>query len=83
MIVYRQFRIEDVVVAAARGWLLPGGLTRSVISPRPLRVNYPLQRPVGDQPMTAKQVELEAWLRLRMEGRHVRFHAEATLLFDE
>ena len=40
LIVYRQFRIEEVVVAAARGWLLPGGLTRFVISPRPLRVNY-------------------------------------------
>jgi hypothetical protein len=58
-------------------------LTRFVISPRPLRVNYPLQRLAGDQPLTAKQAELEAWLRLRMEGRHVRFPAEATLLFDE
>jgi hypothetical protein len=54
-----------------------------VISPRALRVNYPLERLASDQPLDAKQAELAAWVRERAEARRVRYYAESTFLFDE
>ena len=83
LIVFPRFEQEEVIQAASAGWLLPAGLTRFIISPRALRVNYPLDRLASPQPLDAKRAELEAWLRARAEGRRVRFYAESTFLFDE
>ena len=83
MIVFRPFEIEEVVAAAATGLLLPAGLTRFVISPRALRVDYPLELLAKDEPLEMKRQALGEWLRQRIGGRHVRFYAESTFLFDE
>ncbi len=83
LVVFRPFAVDEVVTAAANGWLLPAGLTRFVISPRALRVNYPLDKLSADIPLGDKQAELTAWLQARVAGRHVRFYAESTFLFDE
>lgn len=83
LVVFRPFAVEEVVSAAANGWLLPAGLTRFVITPRALRVNYPLDRLAAEIPLADKQAELATWLQGRISGRHVRFYAESTFLFDE
>jgi hypothetical protein len=83
LIVFRRFEIEEVVASAASGLLLPAGLTRFVISPRALRVNYPLALLAKDEPLEAKRHTLGDWLHQRIGGRHVRFYAESTFLFDE
>jgi hypothetical protein len=83
LIVFPRFDQEEVLQAASAGWLLPPGLTRFVISPRALRVNYPLERLAADRSLAEKRGELEAWLRAKAENRRVRFYAEATFLFDE
>ena len=83
MIVFRPFEIEEVVAAAATGLLLPAGLTRFVISPRALRVDYPLELLAKDEPLEMKRQALGEWLRQRIGGQHVRFHTESTFLFDE
>jgi len=83
LFVFRPFAVDEVVTAAAQGWLLPAGLTRFVISPRALRVNYPLERLSADLSLAEKQAELRDWLQARLSGRHVRFYAESTFLFDE
>lgn len=81
--VFRSFTVQDVVESVSQGLLLPGGLTRFVVSPRALRVNYPLESLAAPQPREIKQQALEAWLRARVAGRRVRYYAEATYLFDE
>jgi hypothetical protein len=81
--VFRGFEVEDVVAAASQGRLLPSGLTRFIVSPRALRLNYPLERLEAQGDPDDKQRELEAWVRARVEQRRIRYYAEATFLFDE
>ncbi|HET7009213.1 MAG TPA: hypothetical protein VFI11_00435 [Anaerolineales bacterium] len=83
LVVFRRFEVEEIVAAVAMGRLLPSGLTRFVVSPRALRVNYPLERLAADDPLGAKQEQLEAWIRERVANHRVRFYAESTFLFDE
>jgi hypothetical protein len=63
--------------------LFPAGLTRFVVSPRALRLNFPLSVLAGDEPIEEKQRTLSEWIRERVGGRHVRYYAESTFLFDE
>ncbi len=83
LVVFPRFELEDVIRAVAQGVLLPAGLTRFIVSPRALRVHYPLDRLGSDRPIDGKQEELEHWLRTIVATRRVRYYAEATYLFDE
>lgn len=83
LVVFRRLDIEDVVRAAAIGLLLPAGLTRFVVSPRALRVNYPLEELADSISLEVKRDRLAEWLRRRVVGRHVRYYAEPTYMFDE
>lgn len=83
LVVFRRLDLEDVVRAATSGLLLPAGLTRFIVSPRALRVNYPLDELADSRSLEAKRGRLVEWLRDRVAGRHVRYYAEATFLFDE
>jgi hypothetical protein len=83
VIVFPRLEIEEVVRAVSQGLLLPAGLTRFVVSPRALRVNYPLESLLSARQTGEKQAELDEWLRVLVANRRVRFYAESTLLFDE
>ena len=83
LIVFRPFAVEEVVACALGGELLPAGLTRFVISPRALRLSYPLERLAANADLPAKRLALAEWLRARVGGRNVRYYAESTFLFDE
>jgi hypothetical protein len=54
-----------------------------VISPRALRLNFPIAILAEDRAIEEKQQALAEWVRERVGGRHVRFYAESTFLFDE
>jgi hypothetical protein len=83
LVVFPRFEVGQVIAVAADGLLFPPGLTRFVVSPRALRVNYPLDRLAGDTTLEEKQADLEVWIRQAVARRSVRYYAEATFLFDE
>jgi hypothetical protein len=83
LIVFRGFEVQDVVDAASEELLLPGGLTRFIVSPRALRVNYPLAALMAPVSRESKEQTLAEWVRQKVASRQVRFYAEATYLFDE
>jgi hypothetical protein len=83
LIVHPQFSVSDVIEAASSGQLFPSGLTRFLISPRALRVNFPLAMLADRSPVEEKRKALGEWIRQRVEQRRVRYYAESTFVFDE
>jgi hypothetical protein len=83
LVVFPRFEVGQVIAVAADGLLFPPGLTRFVVSPRALRVNYPLDRLAAESSLEEKQAELDTWIRQAVARRAVRYYAEATFLFDE
>lgn len=83
LIVYPQFSVSDVIEVASSGQLFPSGLTRFLISPRALHINFPLAMLADRSPVEEKRRALEEWIRQRVEQRRVRYYAESTFMFDE
>ena len=83
LVVFPAFEVDEVVEGALHGWHFPPGITRFIVSPRALRLNYPLERLEREANLEEKQAELDAWIRDRKRNRRVRYYAESTFLFDE
>jgi hypothetical protein len=83
LVVFLAFSVQDVVDAVSDGLLLPAGLTRFIVAPRALRVNYPLEALAVEGTREEKEQALARWLHERVVQRGVRYYAEATYLFDE
>jgi hypothetical protein len=83
LIVLHNFVVEEVMIASANGMCLPSGITRFVISPRALRLNYPLEWLVEETSLKQKQAQLDDWVKRQLTNRSVRYYAESTFLFDE
>ncbi len=80
---FPKFELEQILILAGRGCLLPTGITRFMISPRVLHLNYPLEAMISDLPLEEKNAELEHFIQQRVALKSVRFYAESTYLFDE
>jgi hypothetical protein len=61
----------------------PAGITRFIVSPRVLHLNYPLQRLKTIARLEDKQIELQEWIEERLTSGGVRYYEESTYLFDE
>lgn len=83
MVVYPQFRIEDLFKVCDAGQLFPSGITRFSVTPRALRVNYPLDELAADKTEIEKDATLQEFIQHRIAGKGVRFYTEPTVLFDE
>jgi L-serine kinase (ATP) / ParB family transcriptional regulator, heme-responsive regulator len=83
LIIFPQFKIQDVLVLAGQGYLLPTGITRFTVSPRALHVNYPLYELAADKPLEEKNDALQRWVQMRINKKGVRYYAEPTFLYDE
>jgi hypothetical protein len=83
LVIFPAFEVEEVLEVVSIDLCLPSGLTRFIIAPRALRINYPLER-LGDRgSIEQKQIDLGAWIQARLHGRKVRYYAEATFSFDD
>ncbi|MGH2606285.1 MAG: hypothetical protein ACRDG5_06805, partial [Anaerolineales bacterium] len=83
LVVFSRFSIDDVVEMAQQNWTFPAGLTRFLVSPRALHVNYPMRELRGSDSLREKRRRLQDWVRRQVQERRVRFYAESTFLFDE
>jgi hypothetical protein len=83
LVIFPAFDIRDLLRLAGRRYLLPAGVTRFMISPRALHVNYPLDELAADKPLEAKNQALSRWIQERLARKGVRYYAEPTYLFDE
>lgn len=83
LVIFPRFDVEMVLGLASQGNLLPAGITRFTVSPRALHVNYPLHELSSAKPLHYKETYLQRWVSERIKGKHLRYYAEATFLFDE
>jgi len=81
--VFPQFAPADVFDAAARGDLLPAGLTRFVIPGRILRLNADLERLKRDEPLAAKRAWFNEFLGGKLSRSRLRYYQEPVVLLDE
>ncbi len=83
IVVYPPFKVHEVLELCEAGILLPPGVTRFLVSPRALRVNYPLDELSSNKSLLDKNGALERWVNERVARKGIRYYAEATVLFDE
>jgi len=83
IISYPQFKIDDIFNLCRTGNLLPSGVTRFRVTPRALKVNYPLNELASEKTLEAKNLHLTQWIQNQLTNKSVRFYAESTLIFDE
>jgi hypothetical protein len=83
IVVYPPFTPQEVLQLCAAGELLPPGITRFTVSPRALRVNYPLDELSSSKSLEEKNRALERWVSERVARKGVRYYAEPTVLYDE
>jgi hypothetical protein len=83
LVIFPAFEIEEVLEIVTRNLCLPSGLTRFIIAPRALRINYPLGRLGEPGTIEEKQAELDGWIEERLRTRSIRFYAEATFSYDD
>lgn len=83
LIIYPPFQVAEVIQFCQEEKLLPAGITRFAVSPRALRVNYPLEYLTRDVSLEEKRNLLRAFIQERMDKKGVRIYTETTVLYDE
>ena len=83
LFVYPQFAPDIVLKSAARGRLLPAGLTRFVIPGRILRLNAPLEILGSTMALNEKEDWLDAVVQQKLQGKRLRYYEEPVVLLDE
>ncbi len=83
VVVFPPFQVREVLELCGQGHHFPAGITRFTVSPRALRVNYPLDELAANKSLEEKNAALQQWVQERVARKGVRYYAEATVLFDE
>lgn len=78
-----KYRIDQILYVVGEGHLMPPGSTRFTVSPRVLRLNYPLEELEADRSLEEKNTTLNELTQERLSEKRVRYYAESTFLFDE
>ncbi len=83
LVIFPQFSIKDVLLAAVNGQLLPAGITRFVIPGRVLRLHADMQCLRSGESTARKNAWLDRLLAEKMTRRRVRYYQEPVFLLDE
>ncbi len=83
LLVYPPFEVHEVIKMCGNGHLFPAGVTRFIVAPRALRVNYPLKEMESDKSLEEKNEDLQKWIKEKIERKGMRFYLEPTVLYDE
>jgi hypothetical protein len=83
LVIFPRFKIKTVLKLTAQNIVLPTGVTRFMVSPRALHLNYPLHELSSGKPIEYKEAYLQQWVEERVKNKGVRHYTEATFLFDE
>jgi hypothetical protein len=83
LVLFPPFEKSEIMQLVADHLKLPTGLTRHSIPGRVLRVNIQLDVLRSDLSLEDKNDWLEAFVRMRMQERHVRFYPEPVFIFDD
>ncbi len=83
LVIYPPITVPEVISLCRANDLLPGGITRFMVSPRALRINYPLDQLGNHIPLEEKRDYLHKYLKRIMSKKGVRIYTETTVLYDE
>jgi hypothetical protein len=83
LLVFPLFKFEEIIQLASARQMIPAGITRFIISPRALRVNYKMSELSSEKSLVEKDKELKSWLCERVNQKGIRSYDERTVLFDE
>lgn len=84
LILFPDYKPEQIIRAAQEQAYLPPGVSRHIIQGRALKLNYPLALLRDTKTsLEAKNNALQDWVRDKLAQRGVRFYAESTYQFDE
>jgi hypothetical protein len=83
LLLFPVFEKSEVTQLVTDNLKLPTGLTRHSIPGRSLRVNIQLDVLRSDLSLEEKNEWLEAFIRMRIQERHVRFYPESVFIFDD
>lgn len=83
LLTFPPYSLEQVLEIVTAGFCLPTGMTRFIVSPRALHINYPLSALAGEVDRETLQSRLDGWIEARLREHGVRHYAEETYLFDE
>jgi hypothetical protein len=83
LVLFPPFEKNEVMQLVTDNLKLPTGLIRHSIPGRVLRVNIQLDVLRSDLSLEDKNEWLEAFIRMRMQERYVRFYLESVYIFDD
>ena len=83
MVVFPHYSVEQVLLAARSGQLLPAGVTRFIVPGRVLHLDVDLEWLASDTPIADKNRELHEQLQIRHHRGEIRYYREPVYLLDE
>lgn len=83
LIVFPDYKPEDIIKLTESGLKVPTGITRHIITHRALRVNIPLVLLEGPEPLEKKNAWWHEQVKRKLFSNEIRLYQESTYLFDE
>jgi hypothetical protein len=66
LVIFPNFKIQELLYLASQKYLLPSGITRFIVSPRALHLNYPLRELADGRTLEEKNEVLKRWIQERI-----------------